>query len=221
MKKVIFLFLISIMLGACSTAPEIVPTETPIPSTVTPEPTATVIKPKVLVFIRDGSYLTDWMMEEEVGVILSMLEEAGILAVVSTQSEDSYKDANPPLKSDILLKDVNVADFDGFLLPCMAAGDPEFIDDDAVVMVAEAAAQNKPIAAQHGSIPTLAKAGVLEGKNYAYTREVFKEGTYIGSGVVQDGNIITSSACPREASQTNTPAGTSEMTQLLIEAVLP
>ena len=111
------------------------------------KPTA-ISEQRVLVFVRDGSNYPEYMLAQEVGVMLSMLEEAGILAVVATQSEDSYEGYEPALKSDILLQDINVSDYDGFLLPCMAAGSPGPIQDEAIVMVTEAAAQNKPIAAQ-------------------------------------------------------------------------
>jgi putative intracellular protease/amidase len=185
------------------------------------KPTESLNRPQVLVFVRDGSYDTEYMLTHEVGVMLSMLDEAGISAVVATQSDDSYRGSEPPLKSDILLQDVNVADYDGFLLPCMAAGKRDNIADEAVAMVAEAAAQNKPIAAQHGSIFTLAEAGLLEGKHYAYVRNTFPEGIYGGTGVVQDGNIITSGICSQDAHSTELPDGTPELTQKLIEAVAP
>jgi len=53
------------------------------------KPRESLSEPKVLVFVRDGSYDTEYMLTHEVGVMLSMLDEAGILAVVATQSEDS------------------------------------------------------------------------------------------------------------------------------------
>jgi putative intracellular protease/amidase len=177
--------------------------------------------PKVLVFVRKGSHSPEYMLTHELGVMLSMLEDAGILAVVAAQSEDSYQDYEPPLHIDILLQDVNVADYDGFLLPCMAAGKRVLIDDDAVAMVTEAAAQNKPIAAIHGTIFILAEAGLLDGKHYAYESDTFPEGIYDGTGVVQDGNIITAATCSEAASYYGLPDGTTELTQKLIEAVVP
>jgi putative intracellular protease/amidase len=183
-----------------------------------PSETESLSGPKVLVFVRDGSYQSHI---HEVEIMLSMLEEAGILAVVATQSEDSYQGSDPSLKSDILLQDVNVADYDGFLLPCTAFGGPGDggvgnIDDVAIPMVAEAVAQKKPIAAQHHSVHTLAEAGLLDGMHYAYGFNVFRnskfsDGIFDGTGVVQDGNIITSGTC--------TADGTPDLTQKLIEAV--
>ena len=176
---------------------------------------------KVLVYVRDKSSYTEFMLTHEIGVMLSMLEEAGIQAVVATQSEDSYRDSDTPLKSDILLQDVNVADYDGFLLPCMAAGKGENTADAAVAMVKEAAAQNKPIAAMHGTVPTLAKAGLLDGKHYAYDRDSFPEGIYDGLGVVRDGNIITGATCSQAADYYDRPDDTVELTQTLIDAITP
>ena len=185
------------------------------------KPTESLSQQTVLIFVRDGSKYTEYMLTHEVGVMLSMLEEAGISAVVATQSDASYQGSEPPLKSDILLEDIDVTDYDGFLLPCMAAGNPGPITDDAIAMVAEAADQNKPIAAQYGSIPTLAEAGLLDGKTYAYTRDAFPEGTYDGTGVVKDGSIITSGTCPQAARYYDRPDGTPALTQLLIDSLAP
>jgi putative intracellular protease/amidase len=87
-------------------------------------------------------------------------------------------------------------------------------------MVKEAAAQGKPVAAQYGSIFTLARAGLLAGRGYAYERASFPEGTYGGTGVVRDGLVITSGTCPYKARETGRPDGTPELTRLFIEAVL-
>jgi putative intracellular protease/amidase len=153
--------------------------------------------------------------------MLSMLDEAGLQAVIATESEDSYSGSDTPLESDILLQDVNVADYEGFLLPCMAAGSPGSIEDDAVELVSEAAAQGKPVAAQYGSVFTLARAGLLDGKHYAFERAAFPEGIHDGTGVVRDGNIITSGTCSYKARSSGRPDGTSELTQELIEAIAP
>jgi putative intracellular protease/amidase len=185
------------------------------------KPKESLSDPKVLVFVRDGSYHTEYMLTHEVGVMLSMLDEAGLQAVVATEFKDSYDGSDPPLKSDILLQDVNIADYEGFLLPCMAAGLPGSIEDAAIEMVAEAAAQGKPVAAQYGSVFTLARAGLLDGKHYAYESDGFPEGIHDGTGVVQDGNIITSGTCSYEALLTSRPDGTPELTQKLIEAIVP
>lgn len=64
----------------------------------------------------------------------------------------------------------------------------------------------------------LAEAGVLAGKRYSYQMEPsldprFKEAIYSGTGVVQDGKIITSSYCPGRSLTTDQ---TVELTQTLI-----
>jgi hypothetical protein len=45
------------------------------------------------------------------------------------------------------------------------------------------------------------------------------EGIYDGTGVVQDGQVITSGTCPHQARPTGSPDGTAELTKKLIEAI--
>ena len=92
-------------------------------------------------------------------------------------------------------------------------------EDEAVEMLKQAVAQGKPVAAQHGSVFTLARAGLLNGKRYAYELPLIKEGIYSGTGVVQDGLVITAGICAYEAKITGRPDGTAELTRQLIEAV--
>ena len=67
---------------------------------------------------------------------------------------------------------------------------------------------------------TLARAGLLDGKRYAYGYATIEEGIYSGTGVVQDGLVITSGTCPYQARLTGRPDGTAELTQKLIETVI-
>jgi len=177
-------------------------------------------EPRILLYVRDGSSDFEYMFTQEVGVMKSMLEDAGLRVVVATATEESYYRLRAALKPEIVLKDIKVSKYDGFLLPCMAAGAPGIIEAQAVEMVKQAAARGKPVAAQYGSVFTLARAGLLSGKHYAFGYASFKEGIYGGRGVVRDGRIITSGTCPYQARLTGRPDGTAELTQKLIEAVV-
>ncbi|MBN1836436.1 MAG: DJ-1/PfpI family protein [Spirochaetales bacterium] len=170
--------------------------------------------------MRPGSADAELMLTKEVGVMMGMLEEAGLRVVVATPFGTPIKSASAVLESDLLLEDVEVSRYAGFLLPCMAAGAPGVIEKRAVEMVKEAVAQGKPVAAQYGSVFTLARAGLLEGRAYAYEYSTFPEGTCGGTGVVQDGLVITSGTCPHKAREKGRPDGTPELTRLFIEAVL-
>jgi putative intracellular protease/amidase len=92
---------------------------------------------------------------------------------------------------------------------------------EAVQLVKEAVAKGIPVAAQYASVFILAEAGVLEGIQFAGPLTVAPAGdeNYMGYGVVQDGNIITSGRCPFSAKETGKPDGTPELTRLFIEAI--
>ena len=82
----------------------------------------------------------------------------------------------------------------------------------------KAVAQGKPVAAQIAGVFTLAKAGVLNGKQFAIRSGYEKyvpEGIYKGEGVVQDGNLLTSGSCPHMANASR-PDTTAELTQKFI-----
>ena len=124
-------------------------------------------------------------------------------------------------------RDIEVADYAGFILPCMGVGDSLYtpVAPEAVSMVKKAAADGKPVAAQRGAVLILANAGVLEGKKYAFKTDLlylskdFKVGVYSGTGVVRDGNIITSGVCPVAAKYYGLNEGTEELTRALIAAI--
>ena len=114
------------------------------------------------------------------------------------------------------LAQVKIADYAGFLIPCMALGTPT-VKPEEVAIAKQIAAEGKPVAAQRKGVRILAEAGALAGKRYSYESDrtydtPFDEAIYDGNGVVQDGNIITSSYCPRHGLRDQTV----ELTQALI-----
>jgi putative intracellular protease/amidase len=129
------------------------------------------------------------------------------------------------IKSGDILADARVADYAGFILPCMmVASYPEpVISPEALNLVKEAVAAGKPIAAQTGSLWTLARAGLLKGKKYAYAfaekSPRFEGAIFGGTGVVRDGLILTSGLCPHMARTMKTSDGTEPLALALAEAM--
>jgi putative intracellular protease/amidase len=178
--------------------------------------------PKVLIFIRNGGNL-EYMLPNEVGIMNDILKVAGYDVAIATISGEVLKTNSMTLTPNLKLSDVNIDDYEGFMLPCMAAGDS--ITPEAIAFVKEVVNKNKPIAAQTNSILTLAKAGALNGKKFAYIEEenwnptMFPElnnGVFCGTGVIQDGNIITSGICPWMARLANHKDGTTRLTLEMI-----
>ena len=183
--------------------------------------------PKVLLFIREGVYR--WLersLEKEVGVMKKILEQSGFNVSVATVSGEPVSAGSARVTPDLKLSDIEVADYAGFILPCMAVGSSPYksVAPEAVSMVKKAAADGKPVAAQRGGVLILAKAGVLEGKKYAFKLDLnefpdFKVGVYSGTGVVRDGNIITSGVCPMATKYYGLNDCTEELTRALIAAI--
>ena len=183
--------------------------------------------PKVLLFMRDGqSADLEYMLKNEVGVMKDTLERSGYKVIIATLDGSSFSAGSTTVKADIKLAQANVADYAGFILPCMAVASypaPPEVSSEALALVKAAVSAGKPVAAQTGSLWTLAEAGLLKGKKYAYAfpekSPYFAGTTFGGTGVVRDGLVITSGICPYMAKTTKTRDGTEELALALVAAM--
>ena len=163
------------------------------------------------------------MLKEEVGVMKETLEAADFKVDIATLTGETISAGSVKLKPDLKLNDVSVLDYDGFILPCMArkVNDVYPIPDEVIMLVK--GVTNKPIAAQLASVQILAKAGLLKDKKYASAVEFddpyFEGSVLTGTGVVRDGNIITSGVCPYWARQEEMKDGTQELANALVKAI--
>jgi len=196
---------------------------------------------KVLLIPREGfSQDLDLMLTKEVGVMTSMLKDAGFEVVVASRSGMPIIGSSSTLKPDKRLDQVNLNDYAGVVLACMAVGGipgPP-IAPETIAIVQQAVAAGKPVTAQMGSVVILAHAGVLKGKKYTYpadptmaspgnpvTDTKFVDAIYSGKGVIQDGVIITSGVCPYVEKFTKMQGmegyvdGTPELTRMLISSL--
>lgn len=179
---------------------------------------------KVLLIIRDVKVpdppYMEWAITKEANVIKEMLQKAGYAVEIASPSGATWTTPTAVLKPDHKLSDVKVADYKGFVIPCLAIDSMDLHPDLAAVI--KAAVENgKPIAAQTGAVAILAKAGVLSGKKYAVAGDAtipeLGSGIYSGTGVVKDGKIITSGVCPTMARMfKGMQDGTPELTKALI-----
>ena len=183
---------------------------------------------KVLLFMRNAQKSGDleYMLKKEVGVMKDTLERSGYKVVVATLDGSSFTAGSTTVKADIKLADAKIADYAGFVLPCLAVPSypaPPEVSPDAIALVKNAVSAGKPVAAQTGSLWTLAEAGLLKGRKYAYAFEekspYFAGATFAGTGVVRDGLIITSGICPYMALKSNDKDGTEQLAQALVEAM--
>jgi len=183
--------------------------------------------PKVLLFIEDNSTDLGYMLTHEVGKMSELLKQSGFEVTIATISGEVLKADTITVTPDMKLSEVNINEYSGFIMPCMAPNDST-VTLEEINFVKKVVNEGKPIAAQTGAVLILAKAGVLNGKKYAFPKNdidnpdmypEFKSGIYSGSGVVQDGNIITSGICPMMAKLTGGQDGTVELTQKLVQEI--
>jgi putative intracellular protease/amidase len=184
--------------------------------------------PKVLLFITDGSRDLELMLTKEVLVMKEALEQSNFEVVITSISGELISVDSVLIEPDLKLSDVSIADYSGFIFPCMAPPWEKMnnLNPDVASFIEMISAEDKPMAAQTLSVADFANAGVLVDKEYAFTIEPdvkeypdFKGGIYTGEGVIQDGNIITSGTCPWKARKYGVQDGTRQLTQLFIEAV--
>jgi putative intracellular protease/amidase len=177
--------------------------------------------PRVLLYIEGETSHLEYMLIHEVGKMREILKKDGFDVTIATLSGDVLKTDSITVKPDLKLSEVNIDEYAGFILPCMVS---DFISPEMITFVKTIVDKGKPIAAQTGSVALLAKAGILNGKKYTFNHDVsmnpdFKSGIYCGTGVVQDGVIITSGVCPWIANGTGWEDGTAKLTQTLIDAI--
>jgi len=183
-------------------------------------------KPQVLLLIRQGvSNNTDLKLKEEVGVMTSMLEKAGFTVIVASDSGELIEGQTLNLKPNLKYADVKVNNYVGIIIPCTCEAKKDLTASaEEVLIVKQAVAQRKAIAAQRKAVVILAEAGALTGKKYTTKsslkyRDSFADAIYSGKDVSQDGKIITSKYCPGAARYYNENDGTSELTKLFISVI--
>ncbi len=184
--------------------------------------------PKVLLFMRNAQKSGDleYMLKKEAGVMKDTLEKSGYKVIVATLDGSPVAAGSTTVKVDTRLADVKVTEYAGFILPCLAVPSypaPPEVSAEAITLVKNAVAAGRPVAAQTGSLWTLAEAGLLKGKKYAYAMEekssYFDGATFAGTGVVVDGLILTSGICPYMALKSKDKDGTEQLALMLAEAM--
>jgi|WetSurMetagenome_2_1015567.scaffolds.fasta_scaffold18585_3 protease I len=138
--------------------------------------------------------------DEELLVPKEKLLKAGVeITIGGLDMNESVGMLGAKAKADILLKDINIDDYDVLVLPG-GRGGREYLIDNALVLalVKTAYEKGKIVAAICSSCMIPAKAGILKGKTATcFTRQedmefLKKAGAhYSGTGVLVDGNIIT------------------------------
>ena len=180
----------------------------------------------VFVFVRDGSRDLDLMLTQEVGVMTTMLKDAGYAVDIATASGETMEGDMYSLTPTIALDEVRLGDYVGVVLPCMAPARGFGVPQRVTELTQQALALDIPIAASRGSVATLAAAGGLVEKRYAYASAVdtderpeFAMGLYQGTGVVRDGAISTAGICPLAARSLGEPDGTVELMNQFIASL--
>jgi hypothetical protein len=168
------------------------------------QPRPISVSPKVLVVIRgyssaDMPYMTD----NELGVMIDMLEDAGGEIRIASHTYDPYESETRTITPELLVGDVDTTDFDAVILPCLAAGRSP-ASQEITELVNEFYQQEKVIAAQYGARATL------------YIKDIIANDQMNSSEVLQKGKVITSGCCPNMARSTGCEDGTRELIEKLI-----
>lgn len=135
--------------------------------------------------------------DEELFEPKRIIEQAGGKVTVASSSLNEAKGMlGKTCKPDILVKDINVDEFDAVVF-VGGTGASEYWNDSRAIAVAKSAAERRKLLGAICIAPvTLANAGLLDGKNATvYESEAdklkAKGANYTGAAVEVDGNIIT------------------------------
>ena len=192
---------------------------------------------KVLMIPREGySADLDLMIKMEIGVMRLLLKNAGLDVDIATSNGLPIVGPTEKVTDIKMLRNMKVDDYAGVIIPCMAVGGASqpypAVAPEAMAIVRKALSDGKPVATNGNAAVVLAEAGVLKGKKYSFVRDplqptqtvpftfpAFQDAIYSGSGLVQDGLIITSGICPTIEKTTGMENGTVKLTKAFIAAV--
>jgi protease I len=156
--------------------------------------------------------------DEELLVPKEKLRKAGVdITIAGLNMNESTGMMGAKVKPDILLKEVNIDEYDTLVLPG-GKGSREYLVNNAEVLetVKKANEKGMIVAAICSSCMIPAKAGILRGKTATcFTRpddiEFLKKSgaRYFGTGVAADGNIITATG----------PADSEKFAEKILEAL--
>lgn len=175
---------------------------------------------QVLLIAREGSVALGKMVDEELFVMKDLMEKSGLKVVISSYSGQELSSTSRSIKPACKLSEIDPSKYQGVIIACTAGGHPGHIPSEALKIVKFMFSKGLPVAAQHGAVYILADAGILKEKKYALNKEslYIRDGIYSGTGVVVDGNVITSGTCPEIASAESRD-GTKILTEKFIEMV--
>lgn len=171
---------------------------------------------KVLIIVRETSLDVNFAISQEVSPMMKMLKDSGYQAEIATETGTALGTGTSILRPNTRLSDVDVNKYVGLIIPCMA--DPLFsVPSFSMEIAKKMYAKGLPIAAQQSGVKIFAEAGLLDGKKYASAEVTAPKGTWVAKGVVQDGQIITSTNCPYYARLNDKKDDTAELMIRFIE----
>ncbi|HDD44967.1 MAG TPA: DJ-1/PfpI family protein [Candidatus Desulfofervidus auxilii] len=147
---------------------------------------------KIVMIIAENNF-----RDEELFVTKEVLEEKGAKVIVASTSLTPAKGMlGRVYKPDILLKDIEIDDYDAIIFVGGIGATQYWNDKTAHKLIKEALEKDKVIAAICIAPVTLANAGILKGKKATVwpseARALEKAGAiYTGKSVEKDGKIIT------------------------------
>jgi putative intracellular protease/amidase len=191
---------------------------------------------KVLMIPREGySADLDLMIKMEIGVMRVLLKNAALDVDIATTTGLPIMGINEKVTDIKQLRKISIGNYAGVIIPCMAVGGGTQpyspVSPEVIAIVKKALSDGKPVAANGNAPATLAEAGVLKGKKYSFVRDplkptqtapafpAFQDAIYGGSGLVQDGLILTSGVCPTLEKVLGMENGTVKLTKAFIAAV--
>lgn len=180
---------------------------------------------RILMVVRDDSRDQDLMLEQEVFVMQDLIRNVGYDIDVATVTDEPLT-GKVSLEPDLALNEINLSDYDGLILPCMAAEPQKAMPEKIVHFIRRAEEAGLPVGAMRGSVRELARAGALDGHRYSYATQVdldsnpeFRNATFEGTGVSKDRKITTAGICPLAAKVLGGTDGTTALTQAFLETV--
>lgn len=179
----------------------------------------------VAVMVRTSLGMLPPLLARELQLLIKMILSKNLMPVITSEKARKFSCSPGTIVESFPISDLSPINFRGIIIPHMPIEETAIEERDPFDMidfVREFHALGRAIAAQNSGVLLLARAGILDGREYAAEQRyacLIPRGIFRGECVVTDHNIITAASSRRYSVSAGIQNRTLEMLEKFWERV--